>query len=242
MKVLVVIPSRMGSTRLPGKPLRTILGKTMIRRVYEGVRSGRVDDVVVATDSEEIVREVRSFGGKAVMTSAYHKTGTDRVCEAVELFGGDYDIIVNVQGDEPLIRGEDIDLLVDLFRDDPAAMVATPVTPADAEEVLDPNKVKVVTAMNGDAIYFSRSPVPYARGEKCVYLKHVGVYAFRREFLLDFKDWPQTPLEKSEMLEQLRVLENGYKIKTVIWDTFLQGVDTEEDIVSVEDFLKGADE
>ncbi len=240
MRVLAVIPSRIGSTRLPGKPLRKILGKTMIRRVYEGVAQGGVYDVVVATDSEEIVTEVGSFGGRAVMTSSSHKTGTDRVCEAVRLAGDDYDIIVNVQGDEPLIRFSDIDLLIDEFRKDPGIKVVTPVAYASDEDPDDPNTVKVVTDMNGDALYFSRSPIPYVRGAGFKSLKHIGVYAFRRDFLFEFNQWAQTPLETTEMLEQLRILENGYKIRTVLWKTFLHGVDTEEDIFIVEDYLKGA--
>ncbi|MBN2727499.1 3-deoxy-manno-octulosonate cytidylyltransferase [Candidatus Mcinerneyibacteriota bacterium] len=239
-KTLVVIPARMASTRLPGKPLHPVCGKPLIRWVYEGVaQASLIEEIIVATDDERIVETVSSFGGKAVLTGTHHQTGTDRICEVVRKFGKDYDIIVNVQGDEPLIRGESVDQVIWPVAGGKAP-VATPVIPLEEGEADDPNSVKVVMDAEGYALYFSRSPIPYVRGEKPNFFKHVGLYVFEKEFLLEFSSWKQTPLEKSEMLEQLRILEMGYKIKTVEWDERLHGVDTPEDVKVVEGILKGA--
>jgi 3-deoxy-manno-octulosonate cytidylyltransferase (CMP-KDO synthetase) len=241
-KVLAVIPARMASTRLPGKPLHPILGKPMIWWVYEGVKqAAMVDDIIVATDDERIAEVVSSFGGKAMLTSVQHKTGTDRICEVVEKYGKAFDIIVNVQGDEPLIKGASVDDVIWPVADE-KALVATPVVYASDEDMGNPNAVKVVIDEQGFALYFSRSPVPYVRGESSAFYKHVGIYVFQKDFLMDFASWRQTPLEKSEMLEQLRILEKGYRIKTVQWEDRLHGVDTPEDVAVVEEILKGAGE
>ncbi|HHH84419.1 MAG TPA: 3-deoxy-manno-octulosonate cytidylyltransferase [Firmicutes bacterium] len=239
-KILVVIPARMASTRLPGKPLYPICGKPLIQWVYEGVsRASLIEDIIVATDDERIVEAVSSFGGKAVLTGAHHQTGTDRICEVVREYGKGYDIVVNVQGDEPLIRGESIDKVIRPVAAGKAP-VATPVIRFERGEDNNPNTVKVVMDAEGYALYFSRFPVPYVRGEKPPFYKHVGLYVFEKDFLLEFSSWEQTPLEKSEMLEQLRILEKGYKIKTVEWKERLHGVDTPEDVKIVEGILKGA--
>ena len=239
MKILAVIPSRLGSTRLPEKPLHNILGKPMIQHVYEGTRKSKlVDRVIVATDSDKIVDVVKEFGGEAMMTSDQHKTGTDRVIEVVESLEEKFDIIVNVQGDEPLVDGTYIDKLLKPLIDE-EHLVSTPIIIAKEDEVDSPNVVKVVVDKTFNALYFSRSKIPFVRGEKPIFYKHVGVYAYKTDFLFCVKNWPQTMLEQSEMLEQLRILENGYKIKTVVWDCFLHGVDTIDDIKVVEEYMKG---
>ena len=234
MKILAVIPARIGSTRLPEKPLIKLNGKEMIQWVYEGtVESNHIDKVIVATDSKKIFNCVENFGGDAMMTSVNHKTGTDRVCEVVEKTEQDYDIIVNVQGDEPLINGKELDLLIEPMVEDGSIKLSTPIKKLESAKIEDNNIVKVVIDGDNFALYFSRSPIPYVRGEKTDFYKHIGIYSFRRDFLLKFKDWEQTPLEKAEKLEQLRVLENGYRIKTVMWNSVLHGVDTREDLEKV---------
>ena len=241
MKVVAIIPSRLASTRLPEKPLYHILGKPMVQLVYEGVkRSQSIDQVFIATDSEKIYSCVESFGGNVVMTSLQHKTGTDRVCEVVRSHCADADIIINVQGDEPLIDGRNLDTLVEEFRSNDSLQMVTPIACVDEAEAASANIVKVVIDKDGYALYFSRSMIPYIRAKKPDNLfKHIGIYAFRKAFLLEYQKWPQTPLECAESLEQLRVLENGVKIKTVIWDAFLHAVDTIEDVSVVETYLKG---
>ncbi|TYB30959.1 MAG: 3-deoxy-manno-octulosonate cytidylyltransferase [Candidatus Mcinerneyibacterium aminivorans] len=240
MKILAVVPARLASTRLPEKPLIKLNGKEMIRWVYEGTqKSELIDEVVVATDSDKIVNCVENFGGKALLTSKKHKTGTDRVCEVVEKIGDKYDIIVNVQGDEPLINGRDLDMLIKPMIENSSIKISTPVKKIEKEEAKNKNTVKVVVDNNNFALYFSRESIPFISGENIEYYKHIGIYSFRKEFLLKFKGWKQTPLEKAEKLEQLRVLENGYRIKTVKWNSMLHGVDTEEDVRIVERYLKG---
>lgn len=239
-KVLAVIPSRMASTRLPEKPLHMIYGKPMVQWVYEGTaKSNYIHRIVVATDDQRIVDCVHGFGGEAIMTSSSHKTGTDRICEVVENIGGEYDIIVNVQGDEPLIQGKDLDRVITPLIDNTGLMMATPIAVARDTDAQNPNVVKVVVDRNGKALYFSRAAIPFVRGTASEFFKHIGIYVFRKEFLLQFRAWTQTPYEKSEMLEQLRVLENGYAIQTVVWDSVLHAVDTPEDVVEVEKIMKG---
>ena len=234
MKVLCIIPARYASTRLPGKPLREIAGKPMIVRVYErAVRAQRVHDVVVATDDARICAAVEACGGRAVMTRADHATGTDRLAEVAAQMT-DYDLIINVQGDEPLIDPAVIDALVVPFLEDETLSMATAKTLlTDESEMANPNNVKVVADRAGNALYFSRARIPYARNAGAQVYKHIGIYAYRRDFLLDYARMAQTPLEVSESLEQLRALENGYRIHVIETDAVFIGVDTEEDLAAV---------
>ena len=234
MKVLCIIPARYASTRLPGKPLRDIAGKPMIVRVYERAAAARlVQDVIVATDDERIRAAVAAHGGRAVMTRADHATGTDRLAEVAEKMT-EYDLIINVQGDEPLIDPAVIDALVEPFLSDAALSMATVKTALAAEEdITNPNNVKVITDCAGNALYFSRARIPYARNPGAKVYKHIGIYAYRRDFLLAYARMEQTPLELSESLEQLRALENGHRIRVVETDAVFIGVDTEEDLAAV---------
>ncbi|HWW92027.1 MAG TPA: 3-deoxy-manno-octulosonate cytidylyltransferase [Vicinamibacteria bacterium] len=226
MAIVAIIPARFGSTRLPGKPLSEIHGRTMIEHVHERVRRARcLDRILVATDDERIAAAVRGFGGEAVMTSPRHPTGTDRLAEAVK--GTDAAIVVNVQGDEPLLDPAGIDAAVQALLGDPSLPIATLSLPLlDVEEMLLPSVVKVITDREGNAMYFSRSPVPHVRSSdlrgaaegaiaRGLARKHVGLYAYRREALLRFASLPPTPLEEAEGLEQLRALEHGMRIRVV---------------------------
>ena len=239
MKIACIIPARYASTRLPGKPLRLIHGKTLIRRVYERAALARVPEIVlVATDHADIAAEVSSFGGTAVMTSVDCPTGTDRLAEVVSQYP-DYDIVVNVQGDEPLIDPDVIDRLAQLLADKEDLVMATVATPLSEEEYDDPSAVKVVVNQKGEALYFSRSLIPYPRHDFATPpLKHVGIYAYRREFLLAYAKMEQTPLEVAESLEQLRALENGYKIGVIIEKTADIGIDTLEDLAKAEAYFE----
>jgi 3-deoxy-manno-octulosonate cytidylyltransferase (CMP-KDO synthetase) len=242
MKAVAIIPARYASTRLPGKPLIIIKGKPLIQYVYERVKASSVDQVIVATDDERIVAAVRGFGGEAVLTSSRHRSGTERVAEVAA--GIDTAIVVDCQGDEPLIQPEAIDKAIAAFAQDPSIMVTTLITPLEkGEDLYNPHLVKVVVDHAGYALYFSRAPIPYPRdvleknarqpsSEKELkgYWQHIGLYAFRREFLLKLTVLPPSPLEIREKLEQLRILENGYKIKTVICSTPSIGIDTQEDV------------
>ncbi|MBI5598744.1 MAG: 3-deoxy-manno-octulosonate cytidylyltransferase [Deltaproteobacteria bacterium] len=235
MKVVAFIPARFGSTRLEGKPLKEIKGRPMVQWVYERVkRSGAVSEAAVATDDERIARAVRAFGGKAVMTSLSCMTGTERVAEAAKACDGD--IIVNVQGDEPLMEPGVIDDCVRALIEDPVASISTPVTRMkDPEEFANPNVVKAVTDLNGFALYFSRSPIPYPRNIKGSgpVKKHIGLYVYRRDVLLKLAKMPPTPLEEAEGLEQLRAMENGLRIKVVETGYDPVSVDTPEDLERV---------
>jgi 3-deoxy-manno-octulosonate cytidylyltransferase (CMP-KDO synthetase) len=235
MKVLCVIPARYASTRLPGKPLSMIAGKPMIQHVYERACQAQLpNEVVVATDNELVEKAVLDFGGKAVMTSPDHPSGTDRLAE-VALMYPDVDVIVNVQGDEPMIPPEVIDRLSEAFNGDADLNMATMKVVMDEEDYENPAAVKVVTDQQGYALYFSRSLMPYPRNkpEGFKVFKHVGIYAYRRNFLLKYAALAPTPLEKAESLEQLRALENGYKIKVLESDFQGIGVDTPEDLSAV---------
>lgn len=235
MKVLCVIPARYASTRLPGKPLSMIAGKPMIQHVYERACQAQLpNEVVVATDNELVEKAVLDFGGKAVMTSPDHPSGTDRLAE-VALMYPDVDVIVNVQGDEPMIPPEVIDRLAEAFNGDADLNMATMKVVMDEEDYANPAAVKVVTDQQGYALYFSRSLMPYPRNkpEGFKVFKHVGIYAYRRNFLLKYAALAPTPLEKAESLEQLRALENGYKIKVLESDFQGIGVDTPEDLAAV---------
>ncbi len=240
MEILGIIPARYASTRFPGKPLVSIQGKTMIQRVYEQASKARLNKVLVATDDERIMAEVRRFGGEAVLTASHHQSGTDRCFEAYTGFNVPHDCIINIQGDEPFIQPEQINLLVTCF-ENPATQLATLVKPIEsAAELFNPNSPKVVLNQHQEAIYFSRQPIPYLRGveesswhEKHLYYKHIGIYGYRTDILEQITQLPPSALEKAESLEQLRWLENGYKIATAV--TYLEtfGIDTPEDLNKV---------
>lgn len=231
MKIACIIPSRYASTRLPGKPLRMIAGETLVHRVYERAALAKLPDIViVATDNEKIESEVKSFGGRVMMTSPDHLTGTDRLAEVAASLP-DYDIVVNVQGDEPFINPDVIDSLAKMLAERDDLDMTTAAAPLKEDEYDDPSAVKVVVNQKGEALYFSRSLIPYPRNEFSVPpLKHVGIYAYRRDFLLAYAGMKQTPLEKTESLEQLRALEMGYKIGVIRIDSEDIGIDTEEDL------------
>ena len=243
MKFMSIIPARYASTRFPGKPLAVLGGKTVIQRVYEQV-SSVLSDVYVATDDERIFKCVESFGGKAVMTRADHKSGTDRIQEAVEKITTEADVIINVQGDEPFIHPSQIKTLMALF-DAPETQIGTLGKPFDnIEAVSNPNSPKIVTDNRGFALYFSRSIIPYIRGKQqdewfgeYPFLKHLGIYAYRREVLKEVTQLPQSSLEKAESLEQLRWLQNGYRIRVGLTDIETVGIDTPEDLARAEEFL-----
>lgn len=239
MKVLCVIPARYASTRLPGKPLKDIAGKPMVCRVYERAsRAQRVEQTIVATDDERILTAVEANGGRAMMTRADHPTGTDRLAEVAASFP-DVDLIINVQGDEPLIEPSLIDELAAVFDTDSELQMATVKTEmTDEAEMKNPNNVKVVTDKNGYALYFSRSLLPYPRNAGCPVYKHIGIYAYKRDFLLNYAKMASTPLESAESLEQLRALENGYRIKVVETTAKFVGVDTAEDLAKVNEIYK----
>lgn len=242
MKVIGMIPARYASTRLPGKPLKMIAGKTMIEHVFTRAQKARyLSEVVVATDDQRIKEQVEAFGGRAIMTSPHHQTGTDRLVEAVShLNVGQADIIVNIQGDEPLLEPEMVDELIKPLLDDEQIVMSTlkhRIT--EEEEVNDVNVVKVITDQNGFALYFSRCPIPYNRNKiEVSYYKHIGLYAYRLWFLQKYAELKQTPLEKSESLEQLRALENGYRIKVVETNFQTIGVDSEADLKKVEEIIR----
>ncbi|MBP2649998.1 MAG: kdsB [Firmicutes bacterium] len=240
MNILCVIPARYASTRLPGKPLIMLAGKPMIQHVYEQAKKAvRPKQVIVATDHELVKQAVDAFGGNVIMTSPDHATGTDRLAEVASHYDN-IDIVINVQGDEPLIAPEVIDQLAAVFDDaSPDVVMATLMTNMDENEYNNPAAVKVVTDLNGHALYFSRSMIPFPRNKHkglAVY-KHIGVYAYRRDFLLHYAALPTTPLEQAESLEQLRVLEHGYKIKVLKTDFKSVGVDTPEDAQIVNEIL-----
>ena len=247
MNFLAIIPARYASTRFPGKPLALLGGKPVIQRVYEQV-AGVLDDAVVATDDERIRDAVRAFGGRVEMTSPDHRSGTDRCWEAYCKQGREYDVVVNVQGDEPFIRPSQLEAVKRCF-DDPATDIATlvkPFTEADGLDALEnPNSPKVVLGSADQALYFSRSVIPYLRGvpreewlARHTFYKHIGMYAFRRETLYKDTALPQSALERAESLEQLRWLENGFRIRAGISDVETIGIDTPEDLAKAEEFLK----
>jgi 3-deoxy-manno-octulosonate cytidylyltransferase (CMP-KDO synthetase) len=234
---VAVIPARYASTRFPGKALADIAGRPMIEHVYGRAAAARnVDAVIVATDDPRIADAVVKFGGEVRMTSAAHLTGTDRLAEVAA--GLDCDLIVNVQGDEPLIEPDTIDAAIEPFRDDPALLMSTVSTRIlHNDAITDPNIVKVVSDVRGFALYFSRSPIPYPRGPREASYKHLGLYVYRREFLQRIAALEPTALERSESLEQLRVLENGFSIKVVETRHDSIGVDTPEDLERVRRLL-----
>lgn len=239
MKVIGVIPARFGSSRFPGKPLALIQNKPMIQHVFERASQSKcLDMVVVATDHEDIKEAVEGFGGNVVLTRKDHETGSDRMAEVTSKIEGD--IFVNIQGDEPLISPELIDSIVETAKSTPDAVVTAKTKIKDQEDVPNPNVVKVVTDLKQNALYFSRSHIPYNRANKDVtYYKHLGIYSYPKAIINEFVKLPQSTLEELEMLEQLRLLENGYTIKVVETEYDAIGVDTPEDIEKVEAILGG---
>lgn len=242
MKFLGVIPARYLSTRLEGKPLKDINGHSMIEWVYKRSKKSFLDELVVATDDERIKKEVEKFGGKAILTSTVHQNGTSRIAEVCEKYL-DYDVIINIQGDEPLIESEMIDSLINTFKENEDLVMATlKHRLINDEEIKNPNNVKVVCDKNDYALYFSRSVIPYPRNKNTTnYFKHIGIYGYKRDFVLEYSKMELTNLENSESLEQLRVLENGYKIKVLETKYSLIGVDTPENLEEVRAFIKEND-
>ena len=243
MKFIGIIPARYASTRFPGKPLAVLGGKTVIQRVYEQV-VGVLGEAYVATDDERIFKAVEQFGGQAVMTRSDHKSGTDRIEEAAERLQTAADVIINVQGDEPFIQRSQLETVKSLF-DDPQVQIGTLGKPFESiAAVENPNSPKIVCDVRGYALYFSRSVIPYIRGKErpewlhsFPFLKHIGLYAYRREVLREITRLPQSPLELAESLEQLRWLQNGYRIKVGLTDVETVGIDTPEDLQRAEAFL-----
>jgi 3-deoxy-manno-octulosonate cytidylyltransferase (CMP-KDO synthetase) len=241
-KVVVVIPARYGSTRLPGKPLVSLAGQPMIQRVYERAKSAQnVDRVIVATDDERIVKAVETFGGEARMTRLDHRTGTERVAEVAAHVDGE--IFVNVQGDEPLLDPVAVETAVRALLEGPQAAVSTVATPIRTPgDIMDPNAVKVVLDFDDNALYFSRAPIPWVRDTaskiQVRHLKHLGLYVFQRDALLEYPTFPQGELEKIEQLEQLRWLENGWKIRVAEVQHDAVSVDVPEDVARVEKLLQ----
>jgi 3-deoxy-manno-octulosonate cytidylyltransferase (CMP-KDO synthetase) len=241
-EVVIVIPARFGSTRLPGKPLVSLAGRPMIQRVYERAKlASRADRVIVATDDERIVKAVESFGGAARMTRPDHRTGTERVAEVAAHEKGD--VFVNVQGDEPLLDPVAVDAAINALLEEPAAAIATVATPIKTPaDIMDPNVVKTVLDFDNNGIYFSRAPIPWVRDTaskiQVRHLKHLGLYVFQRDALLEYPTLPQGELERIEQLEQLRWLENGWKIRVAEVEHDAVSVDVPEDVARVEKLLQ----
>lgn len=246
MRFLGIIPARYASTRFPAKPLANLGGKLVIQRVYEQVTS-ILTDAVVATDDVRIENAVKSFGGRVVMTSTSHRSGTDRCYEAFTKIPGDFDVVINIQGDEPFTQPMQLQSIMDCFKDSQTqiATLVKPFNPVDGYDALENiNSPKVVVNKNMQALYFSRSIIPYYRNKEReewlaghTYYKHIGLYAYRAEVLREITSLPQSPLEIAESLEQLRWLENGYVIKVGISDVETIGIDTPEDLEKAEAFL-----
>ena len=241
MKFIGIIPARYSSSRFPGKPLAILGGKPVIEHVYRQV-SSVMEDVFVATDDQRIYDAVEAFGGKAIMTRSDHKSGTDRICEALEKVGGSFDVVINIQGDEPFIQKSQLETVMQCF-DDPRTQIATLGKPFESMEAVEnPNSPKIVLDNDGYALYFSRSVIPFVRGKEheewlshFPYLKHIGLYAYRTEVLMEISKLPQSTLELAESLEQLRWLQNGYKIKVGLTDVETIGIDTLEDLQRAEE-------
>lgn len=243
MKFIGIIPARYSSSRFPGKPLAILGGKPVIEHVYRQV-SSVMEDVFVATNDQRIYDAVEAFGGKAIMTRSDHKSGTDRICEALEKVGGSFDVVINIQGDEPFIQKSQLETVMQCF-DDPRTQIATLGKPFESMEAVEnPNSPKIVLDNDGYALYFSRSVIPFVRGKEheewlshFPYLKHIGLYAYRTEVLREVSKLPQSTLELAESLEQLRWLQNGYKIKVGLTNVETIGIDTPEDLQRAEEKL-----
>lgn len=244
MKFIGIIPARYASTRFPGKPLAMLGGRAVIQRVYEQV-AAVLEEAYVATDDERIFKAVEEFGGRVVMTRQDHKSGTDRIEEAAEKIGTQADVIINIQGDEPFIQKSQIETLKSLFENSETQIGTLGKKFESIEAATNPNSPKIVTDKNGFALYFSRSIIPYIRGKEQAewlqhfpFLKHLGLYAYRRDVLRQITQLPQSPLELAESLEQLRWLENGYRIRVGLTDVETVGIDTPEDLRRAEEFIK----
>jgi 3-deoxy-manno-octulosonate cytidylyltransferase (CMP-KDO synthetase) len=241
-EIVIVIPARYGSTRLPGKPLVSIAGTSMIQRVYERAKLSKLaSSVIVATDDGRIIKAVEAFGGQARMTRSEHRTGTERVAEVAAHTEGQ--VFVNVQGDEPLLNPEVLDAAIHALLEEPAASVATVATPIKVPaDIMDPNVVKTVLDFDDNALYFSRAPIPWVRDTaskiEVRHLKHLGLYVFQRNALLEYPTLPQGTLEKIEQLEQLRWLENAWKIRVAEVEHDSVSVDVPEDVARVEKLLQ----
>ena len=245
MKVVGIIPARYASTRFPGKPLALIKGKPMIQRVYEQALKSKLDVVVIATDDVRIADAVMDFGGQYVMTSPNHRSGTDRCCEALDLLKTKYDAVVNIQGDEPFIDPKQIDLLVDLIVRDDTSLASLAKRIDDADELFSPNAVKVVVNQEGNAMYFSRNPIPFMRNvdrnewlAKGRFYKHIGIYAYKADVLHQVAHMEPSALEQAESLEQLRWLENGLAIRMALSDAENISIDTPDDLHRAEQYAQ----
>lgn len=248
LKTVAIIPARYASTRFPGKPLALLGGKPVVQWVWENVSAlPELAGAVVATDDERIAEAVEGFGGRAMMTASTHRSGTDRCGEVVRRLreeGQECDVAINVQGDEPFVQQEQLRALIECFADDEVQIATLKTTIRSTEELLSPNNVKVVCDLRGSALYFSRQPLPYQRGVESAqwvdsypYFKHVGIYAFRTAVLEKLVCLPQSPMEKSESLEQLRWLENGYRIHVRETSVANIGIDTPADMAEAESYL-----
>lgn len=243
--VIGIIPARFASTRFPGKPLVDIAGKSMIQRVYEQASKAKsLSKVVVATDDERIVEEVKKFGGEFVITASTHQSGTDRCAEVIEQLPG-FDIVINIQGDEPFIEPAQIDLLTSCFTEEKVQLATLIKSIESQESIYNPNSPKVVIDVNGRAMYFSRSPIPFIRNgepgvwaEKHQFYKHIGIYGYRTASLVEITKLPPSSLEIAESLEQLRWIENGYYIQTKVTDLETVAIDTPEDLKKLNKLLK----
>ena len=242
----VVIPARYASTRFPGKPLALLAGKTIIQRVYEQAQQV-MNAVYVATDDERIYKHVLSFGGCAIMTSTKHRSGTDRIEEAVEKMDSSFDVIINVQGDEPFVLPSHIEKLCSCFDDERTQIATLGIPFGSMDEVESPNSPKIVTDNDGYALYFSRSVIPFVRGKErnewlshYPFVRHMGIYAYRRDVLKEITQLKPSPLELTESLEQLRWLQHGYKIRVAMTEFSTIGIDTPEDLERAKEFLKGS--
>ncbi len=247
-KFIVIIPVRYASTRFPGKPLAVLGGKPVIQRVYEKAAK-IVDDVYVATDDQRIFDAVTAFGGKAIMTRADHKSGTDRIKEAADKIckeeGKEFDVVINIQGDEPFVDSSQIETLCRQFDDSTTQIATLGKKFTSIEAVANPNSPKIIIDNRGFALYFSRSIIPFVRGidinnwiNQYPFLKHLGIYAYRKEVLNEITSLPQSSLEIAESLEQLRWLQNGYRIRVGLTDIETVGIDTPDDLVRAEEFMK----
>jgi 3-deoxy-manno-octulosonate cytidylyltransferase (CMP-KDO synthetase) len=242
MKIIAVIPARYASTRFPAKLMQDLGGKTVILQTYLAtIHTNLFDDVFVVTDSQLIFEEITKNGGKAIMSIKNHESGSDRIAEAIQNLA--VDIIVNVQGDEPFVNKEPLSKLIDVFKNDIAKeidLASLMYEIKDNKEIENPNNVKVVVDQNGFALYFSRSVIPYPRESNVgvIYQKHIGIYAFRKQALLDFYNLPMLSLEASEKLEQLRYLEYGKRIKMVVTNHASIGIDTIEDLENARFFIE----
>lgn len=245
MIIVGIIPARYASTRFPGKPLALIKGKPMIQRVYEQALKSKLDAVVIATDDVRIADAVMDFGGQYVMTSPNHRSGTDRCCEALDLLKTKYDAVVNIQGDEPFIDPKQIDLLVDLIVRDDTSLASLAKRIDDADELFSPNAVKVVVNQEGNAMYFSRNPIPFMRNvdrdewlAKGRFYKHIGIYAYKADVLHQVAHMEPSALEQAESLEQLRWLENGLAIRMALSDAENISIDTPDDLHRAEQYAQ----